>query len=64
MEELLKRLENVRNSGVILNAYGNSEAEDEYILSDIYEFFVEHFEDTDIEWIKAYIQIFSGQRCV
>jgi len=61
MKKLLKRLKNVKNSGVILNAYGNLEAEDEYILSDIYEFFVEHFEDTDIEWIKAYIQIFSWQ---
>lgn len=59
--ELMKRLEKVKNSGEILNAYGNGEVEDEYILYDIYMFFIENFGNTDIEWINVYVQIFSWQ---
>lgn len=59
--KLIRRLEEVKSSGEILNAYGNCEIEDGDILYVIYMFITENFEIEKIGWMSAYVQIFSWQ---
>lgn len=55
--ELWTRLEKVKNDGIVLNAYGD----DDGILSDLYDFFCENFEEFDTEWVSTYMQIVSWE---
>lgn len=62
LEQLYKRLEEVKALGVVLNSYTtNIDVEDNDILFDLYEFFCEHFEEIEDQSILAYIQIYSWQ---
>ncbi len=59
---LWQRLEKIKSSGIVLNAYSGDIYEEDYdILSNLYDFFCEHFEQLDTWWISTYMQIFSWQ---
>lgn len=60
IKEHYDRLEGLKESGEIVNAYGAFEADAE-VLGDFVEFFYVHYKENMPDWINVYIQLHAWQ---